>query len=308
MNTKKELTAIVSDIQRFSVHDGPGIRTLVFFKGCPLRCQWCQNPETFIKQRQLIMHKNLCIGCGKCIQSCPQKAVYIENGEIKADKLKCKMCGLCAANCFADALDIIGIEYTVEEVLDIILKDKVFYKHSEGGATLGGGEVTTYSDFASELLRRVKEHHIHTAIETCGYSKWEDLKKVLQYTDLVLYDIKHSNCMLHRKYTGVDNTLILSNLKKTVDYGKRVILRLPLIPGINNDATVLTEIANIAKEYGIKDIHILPFHQMGEDKWSGIGLDYTFKDIDPLSEQQIDQARDILQKKGLCVNIGGTSR
>lgn len=302
-----EEKAIITDIQRFSVHDGMGIRTLVFFKGCPLRCAWCQNPETYLRTPELMYSRSECIGCGACIDVCPEKAITIEEDlSIKTNRDKCVLCGKCVDICYANARKIVGKEMSVDDVYKEVMKDEVFYKHSGGGVTLSGGEVTIYPAFASSLLSRLKNSGVHTAIETSGYCKWENMKKILNYTDLVLFDIKHPYSEQHKHYTGVENKLILDNLKKICLEKIPIIIRFPMIPGVNDDPNIIKEVAKIAINAKAIELHILPFHQVGEPKWYSLDKNYTFASKKMPTKESLLLAKSIICDMGINVNIGGT--
>ena len=297
--------AVITDIQRYSVHDGPGIRTLVFFKGCPLRCQWCHNPETHSPFPEILYKEELCIGCGACLKRCEHNAIKILNGKVVNNKEACTLCGKCVETCYAEAREISGKYYTIDEVYNASMRDQEFYKHTGGGVTLSGGEVLMHAEFASKLLKKLKESGINTAIETCGYASWENVQKVVQYTDLLLFDVKHSDEEIHKKFTGVSNKLILDNLHKISDMGKSIIVRVPLIPGVNDSVEVLTNIARIAEDVHAKELHILPFHQIGMSKWEAAGKDYKFRDV---KEPTTDEVQELVDKVGvikILVVIGG---
>lgn len=297
--------AVITDIQRYSVHDGPGIRTLVFFKGCPLRCQWCHNPETHSPLPELLYKEELCIGCGACLKQCAQGAIKVINGKVVNDKKACILCGKCVETCYAEAREISGKYYTIDEVYDAAMRDLEFYKHTGGGVTLSGGEVLMHAEFASGLLKKLKDSGINTAIETCGYASWENVRKVVQYTDLLLFDIKHSDEDVHKKFTGVSNKLILENLHKISDMGKTIITRVPLIPGVNDSVETLTKIARIAEEVHAKELHILPFHQIGMSKWEAAGKDYKFRDVKEPTTGEVEALVNKVGDIGIPVVIGG---
>lgn len=297
--------ATITDIQRYSVHDGPGIRSLVFFKGCPLRCQWCHNPETHNIHPELMMNEEACIGCGACMQVCPEHAVIIRDGHMDTDRTKCKVCGKCTEVCYSEARKISGVYYTVDEIFEKVIRDKSFYDNTGGGVTLSGGEVLMYAEFAEKLLKKLHNAGIDTAIETCGYASWERFEKVLAYTDHVLYDIKHCDSDIHKKFTGVGNELILENLYKAAEMGKDIIVRVPFIPGVNDNEDVEKKIAKIAKDIHAKAIHLLPFHQIATSKWDGIGKEYLFRNVREPSKEELERIKKIIEPIGVPVVIGG---
>ena len=258
------LSAMIFDIERNSYVDGPGIRTTVFFKGCPLSCVWCHNPESQSFEKQMMFYKSKCIGCGKCREVCPN---HLQS---------CDFCGRCELYCPADARKICGKGYTTDEVLKEIVKDKPFYENSGGGMTLSGGEPLAQYDFSLELLKKAKENGMHTAIETCGYAEKSKILEIAKYVDLFLFDCKETDQELHKKYTGVDNKIILDNLKALSDAGSKIILRCPIIPGFNDRAEHFKGISEIAdKLSGIEHIEVEPFHPHGESKYSALGRKYA---------------------------------
>jgi pyruvate formate lyase activating enzyme len=297
-------TGIIYDIQRFSLHDGPGIRTIIFFKGCPLRCKWCCNPESQMKNNQIMYIKNNCIDCRKCIQVCPTGAIDLENKKII--HTKCIACGKCVEVCYANALQMIGKEITVKEVFTEIQKDSVYYKHSNGGITLSGGEALSQPEFATELLKACKNAGYNTSIETTSFASLESINKVLEYVDLVLLDIKVMNSKLHKVYTGQSNDLILNNIKHIVDTGKEVIIRIPLIPSVNDTDENISKTINFIKELQlIKEVHILPYHRLGINKYDYLGYDYLLKHKLTPEEEHIESIKDMFEKEGFICKIGG---
>ena len=209
-----ELKGNLFNIQPYSIHDGPGIRTTFFFKGCPLSCKWCQNPESQSSKRQLLMTKNLCIGCGACQEKCPLGAIEIKNRIAVTNRSICTACGACIDCCPKEGREICGKEYTIEELMKYALSDKIFYDGSGGGVTVSGGEVLLQSEFVAAFLRECQQKGIHTAVDTCGFAAWEKAKSVFEHADLVLYDLKHMDSEQHKILTGVPNEQILENLKK----------------------------------------------------------------------------------------------
>ena len=254
------LTATIFDIERNSYVDGPGIRTTVFFKGCNLRCAWCPNPESQSPKPQMMFYKNKCTGCGKCKEKCPN---HLES---------CELCGKCTLYCPHDAREICGKEYTVDEVMREILKDKAFYDHSGGGVTFSGGECMLQIDFLEEILKTCKENGIHTAVDTAGHVPYEYFERILPYTNLFLYDVKCYDSEKHKKYTGVRNELILENLKKLLATGKSVWVRNPIIPTVNDTVEEIQRIKAYISSCGKPEkIELLPYHAMGEHKFEALG-------------------------------------
>ncbi len=258
------MKATIFDIQRNSYVDGPGIRTTVFFKGCNLSCKWCHNPESQCFEKQMMIYKSKCTGCGKCSEICPH--------HLKS----CDFCGKCEIFCPVDARKVCGKEYTPEEVLKEVIKDKAFYDTSKGGVTFSGGECMLQTEFLCEILKLCKKNGIHTAVDTAGCVSWEHFEKILPYTDLFLYDVKCLDDKKHKEFTGVSNKLILENLKKlsnTTDVD--IIIRIPVINGVNADKDEMEDIAEHLKNTRYKTVELLPYHRMGEHKYDALGMDYT---------------------------------
>ena len=292
--------AAIFDFQKYSIHDGPGIRTIVFLKGCPLKCIWCSNPESQVRKPQVVYFDSSCINysnkkvkdsldsdskpvseiCKKCEEACPKSAIKIVYGKVNINKAKCDDCGICVEKCPSNSLRFWGKEYTVDEVVEEVMKDHAFYRRSGGGVTLSGGEPLMEPVFAFELLKKLKENFINTAIETCGFGSWHNLKKLLDYTDVILFDIKHVDPLKHHELTGVDNKIILENLKKAVAYDKsKVIVRVPLVPGYNTDFESLDGIYKLIDKLGVREIHFLPYHRLGESKYEKLNMDYNLKGL-----------------------------
>lgn len=283
----KQLTGIVFNIQKFSINDGEGIRTTVFLKGCPLSCIWCHNPESREKRAEISFIAERCIGCGYCLRICPRKCHVVKNDRHEYNRKLCARCGLCAKECYAQALEMVGKSMTVAEVIEEVLKDKPFYQTSGGGMTLSGGEPMAQYEFSKALLGEAKARKIHTAIETCGYAPFKLYADMLGDIDLFLYDYKETDCELHKKFTGVDNTLILENLFAIDERGKPVILRCPIIPGLNDRADHFAGIAATANRLkNIIEINVLPYHPLGESKSKRIGKKYALAGK-PFAEKEI---------------------
>ncbi|MEA4853708.1 MAG: glycyl-radical enzyme activating protein [Christensenella sp.] len=287
---------VIFNIQKYSVNDGGGIRTIIFLKGCPLRCVWCSNPESQIIAPQVLFTATKCIGCGKCAVVCPNNALN--------NPVVCTGCGKCVDVCYAGAREIYGKEMTVQQVLAEIEKDRVFYRNSGGGVTLSGGEALMQWEFASALASAVKKRYLNLAIETTGYAPFERAYEVLKFCDTILYDLKHMDSAIHQKYTGVSNALILDNARKLSELGKKVIYRIPLIGGINNDEINIRSVIDFAKETHVSTIHLLPYHEFGRAKYEKIGKRYACEAYTP-SDEQVQNIKEMMQKERLNVKIGG---
>lgn len=295
---------VVFDIQRYSINDGPGIRTIVFLKGCPLRCIWCSNPESQRKGKELMFREILCIHCGMCIKACKQKALDPKNPNfIYRDK--CVMCEECANVCPSSALEVKGKVMNVEEVITELKKDDSFYYRSNGGITLSGGETLMQPEFAKEIFKACRSRGWHTAIETEGYASEEVIRDVVPHIDLVLLDIKANNDELHKKVTGVSNELIKKNARILQEIANTII-RVPTIPGINADEKEFGDIVAFVKTLpNVKELHILPYHNFGEGKYNLLGRDYELSNVKKLDEDHINKLKEIVESSGLICKVGG---
>jgi pyruvate formate lyase activating enzyme len=274
---RRFLDGVITEIQRFSVHDGPGIRTTVFFKGCPMRCKWCHNPETLSIKPQIAFYKERCIRCGACSSVCPV-------GAHKADGTKdfsnCLICGACARACQTNAIAIAGKKIAVEAVVAEVLKDKPYYEETEGGATLSGGEFALQAEFALELIEALKREEIHVAVETGLGVPWSGLAPLLELIDLAIADIKVFDDDSHKKWTGVSNRRILENARKLLESGKPVIIRTPVIPGANDSEDEIAKIASFLKGYkNLVYYELLPYNPIGEDKYNRFGMPFALKGL-----------------------------
>jgi pyruvate formate lyase activating enzyme len=308
---REKTSGIIFNIQGYSIHDGPGIRSLVFLKGCPLRCKWCDNPESQNPSIEVEFFEKKCIRCGTCLTVCERGAinpkVELSTPEDKIDRSTCDNCGKCAAACPVQSLRPIGEKLSLSQVMEEILRDAPYYRRSGGGVTLSGGEPLGQPEFSREILRECYNRNIHTALETSGYAPGRIYRRVIEFADLILYDVKHMEGKAHRELTGVPNEIIMDNLRDTVRLGKRVIVRVPLVPGYTDTANNVTAIGGLISGCGIQEIHLLPFHQLGRDKYRRLGLKYELGHLKSLSYEapSIKQAQEILQKYGLRVQIGG---
>ncbi len=303
-------------IQRHCIHDGPGIRTTVFFKGCPLSCLWCFNPESQNPRPEVVHSPDKCIVCGLCLKECPvpgalQPDVHEPEGPIGKSKIThnkqlCTDCGSCLEVCPTGALSLIGYQISSEEVVETVLRDRVFYEKSGGGVTLSGGEVALQPDFAREILKGCRDKGIHTAIETCGHAPWREMEKVLEYTDTVLYDLKIVNSKKHLEFTGVSSELIFANMRKISDAGKELVLRLPLIPGLNDGEDDLSAAAELILSLpACAGVHLLPYELLGVDKYKKLGRGYELDKIRPPGEDFLEKVQSFFAARGIDVQIGG---
>ena len=298
----------IFNIQHYSIHDGPGIRTTVFFMGCPLRCQWCQNPESQGFQPVLFFNAEKCTGCGDCVDACPEGAIEVIDGKSKTDRKLCKGHGNCVEVCRYDARNLMGRNATAGEVFEAVNADAIFYKNSGGGVTISGGDPVAQPDFAISILKLCRDADIHTAIETCGHAKWEILKPILEYTDLVLYDFKHMDPGRHQEYTAVSNKLVLDNamrIRKALNLP--MLARLPVIPGFNDSSENMNSAAQfIADGLGNEvKVHLLPYHRLGETKYERMGKPGGCVPIGPPSDERMEALKKIFESYGLSVTIGG---
>ena len=267
------MKGMVLNIQRFSTHDGPGIRTTVFFKGCSNACAWCHNPEAIRLEREVQVFPHQCIGCGRCLNICPEHAHEVVDGEKGYHRELCRQCGRCVEGCFAGALVMAGESMNVDEVMEEILKDEPYYRHSKGGVTFSGGEPVLQKDFLLALLQRCKACDVHTAIETAGNYRWAYLEALLPHTDLIMYDLKILDSELHRRYVGNKGERVRDNLLKLAAAHRPVIVRTPVVGGVNDTEKEISDIARFIKDMdGLLYYQLLPYHELGNAKRESLGL------------------------------------
>ena len=299
-----ELTGIVFNIQRYSIDDGPGVRTTVFFKGCPLTCLWCSNPESQNPVPEVTWRYTSCKHCGTCASVCPEKAVTLDGDEVIIDRNTCTLCETCVDACIPEALSISGKRMTVEEVFSIVKRDLDYYEASSGGVTASGGEILGQSDFVAALFKRCREEGIGTCADTSGFGSSEALKKILEYSDLVLYDLKHMDPVEHMRSCGQSNELILRNLEVAIKSEAQVIIRVPLIPEFNTSDEALSSIAQAVRDItGDVEVNIMPYHRYGANKYRMIGKKYSLDELRELLHQEKTRAKEIFESFGLKCEV-----
>ena len=295
------ITGTIFDIQRFSIHDGPGIRTTVFFKGCPLNCAWCHNPESIARAPQLSFMPDRCIGCGYCFKACPNNAHHMFGDMHDLDRGQCMACGKCARECYAGALELVGRQATANEVMEEVLRDLPFYQTSDGGLTLSGGEPTMQTDFALALLALAKKSSLHCAVETCGFCAWENLERMLPHVDLFLFAYKETDPKRHKHYTGVPLEPILENLFRLDRAGVNFRLRCPIIPGVNDREEHFQNIGKIAGSMSnLEGVEIMPYHPLGTSKIARFGMRRDFSAPVP-EPDTVESWKETLRKMGVGV-------
>ncbi len=300
------LTALIFDIKKFAIHDGPGIRTTVFFKGCPLACWWCHNPEAMAPKRELVLFEDKCIACGECFRVCPEAAhEKLPDGSRVYHRDRCVLCGACAEVCYAEALVMEGREVTVEDLMVELRKDIPFYENSGGGVTLSGGEPTLQHEFALSLLEECKAEGLHTAVDTSGQTPWRVFETLLPYIDLVLYDIKHIDESNHQVHTGSHNRRILANLERLGNSGTAIEIRMPVVPSINDtDAGIERTARFLAGIQGITRIELLPYHKLGASKYGRLDMKYRLAELEPPPAERMEAIAAVLRSHGLEVHVG----
>jgi pyruvate formate lyase activating enzyme len=298
------LTAVVFNIMRFATHDGPGIRTTVFFKGCPLSCQWCHNPESQNFHPEVLYFEERCRHCGECVAACPEHAIrQTAGGQVESSGV-CRRCGHCAEVCQAEARQLAGRPVGLHEIVAEIEKDLIFFEESGGGVTLSGGEPLAQPRFAAALLAACRDRGIHTVLETCGYAKPDTFRSVALLADLVLFDVKFITAAAHRQYTGLSNTGILQNLAELFERGRKVTVRIPLVPGINDTDEEIDRFARYLGRFPGCRVELLPYHRIGSAKYARLARTYKLKDTPEPAAAELARVGDRLRQAGLNVTTG----
>lgn len=301
--------SLITSIQKYSIHDGDGIRTTVFFKGCGLRCVWCHNPETQSYKKQPLYDRERCTGCRSCEAACPQRAIHEENGKVVTDLTLCDACGTCTDYCNLNLREIAGREYTVDELVKELKKDEMFYEQSGGGVTLSGGEVMTADmDYVEALLRKLNRLGITVTIDTCGYAPYENFERLLPYIDTFLYDIKTMDSEIHKKYMGAGNELILSNLERLNAAGARIYIRIPVIKEVNGTDAAMKAVISYLLEKNIHAacVNLLPYHNTGSGKYERLGEKYKGESLHAPEKEEMEHFVTLFKEAGFHnVKIGG---
>ncbi len=297
---------LVLNVMRFALHDGPGIRTTVFLKGCPLHCWWCHNPESQSSKPEVIYVADRCIRCGDCVLACPQNALHLSE-EVVRDLRSCQRGAQCADACPTGAQQLLGSWKSVPAVMAEILKDRTFFDESGGGVTISGGEPLLQADFAEALLAACGAQRIHTALDTCGYTEWRKLDRIRRLADLILFDLKVMDPARHLQFTGAGNKPILENLIRLSECGTAVVVRIPVIPGVNDDEDNLTSVSRFLSPLGLRNIDLLPYHRIASGKYSRLGMPYRMEGLCPPGAERMQAIADRLQQEGFHVHIGGSS-
>ncbi len=299
----------ITNIQKYSIHDGDGIRTTVFFKGCPLKCVWCHNPETQRYERELQYDKEKCVGCGACAKVCPRGAITMVENKPVLDSELCTLCGKCELYCPEGIRETVGQEYPVKALVKEIMKDRMFYEQSGGGVTLSGGEVMTMSsEYIVAIAKELKKEEISLTIDTCGYVPFEKFEKILPYVDTFLYDVKVMDPKLHKKYIGVDNELILENLVKLSEAGARIYIRIPTVKEVNGNEQNMLDTIRFLKEHNITpaQVNLLTYHNTGSSKYPKLGMEYQGGDLHAPSTEEMEGFVKLFKDAGyLNTKIGG---
>ncbi len=299
-----DIKGLIFNIMRFSLHDGPGIRTTVFLKGCPLNCWWCHNPESQSRCPEVMYAEERCLRCGDCVSACQHGALTFDGVPVRNADL-CSQCGECAERCLCGARRFVGESITIENLIQQVRRDLVFFEESGGGVTFSGGEPLLQPEFLESALKACKAEGIHAAVDTCGFAKPEIFSRIAAIADLLLFDLKLVDPARHREFTGVSNEIILENLSIAAKAGRPVIVRIPVIPGINDDEANIAGTMEILANLGLKHLHLLPYHEVGTDKYQRLGSEYRLSGLEAPTAQKMKELSDQFSQAGFGVRIGG---
>ncbi len=298
----------IFDIKRYATSDGPGIRALVFLKGCPLACAWCANPESQRSESEILFYRDRCICCGRCVAVCPAGAIAMDSAVgITTDASKCTACGRCVDACLVEAREKAGEERSVDDVMEILERDRAYYENSGGGVTITGGEPLAQPEFAAALLSACQREGLHTAVETSGFAEWGAVADVVRYADLLYYDLKHSDPRSHQEGTGRTNGLILRNLSRLREaFAGELVVRVPYIPGFNDDPAVLGKLLELARRVpDLRRVEILPYHRLGLTKYAALGRTCAVADLPPVDKGSLVPLRELGRRHGVALEIDG---
>jgi pyruvate formate lyase activating enzyme len=297
---------LIFDLKKYAINDGPGIRTTVFFKGCPLSCRWCHNPEGQSFGPEIMIRASRCLAdCSECVAACPEGAIVKTAAGLVIDRPRCTSCGKCADICPAQAIEVVGRRLSAAQLLQEIQKDRIFQEDSGGGVTFSGGEPLSQPDFLSEILELCREKEIHATIDTCGFAPADVLERIAEKTDLFLFDLKAIDEKKHLAFTGESNKLILENLKRLAAKGKKIVVRIPVVPGVNDDEKNIRETAEFLRSLGtISEISLLPYHKLGRDKLRGLEKKAAGDDFTPPSAERLERIKRDLEDRGFRVSLG----
>lgn len=302
------MEALIFNIQRFSIHDGPGIRNTVFFKGCPLSCKWCHNPESINKKIDYLYNKNNCIGCQECVKTCKYSALSFDEDGLKWHRDKCVFCKECIISCVNSAIQFAGEHYSVDGIVKEIEKERIIFEESGGGVTLSGGEPLLQIDFIEKLVKELKDRNIHVAVDTCGVVPFQYFERISKYVDLFLYDFKIFDEYTHRKYTGMSNKLIIDNLVKLDRIHKNIVCRIPVIKGLKEKINAFDQnminTCEVLKDTDIKKVNLLPYHNMAVHKYYKLNMDYN-ENMSRPTDEEMERFRKIFEGYGFEAKIGG---
>ncbi|MFX0005541.1 MAG: glycyl-radical enzyme activating protein [Candidatus Hermodarchaeota archaeon] len=299
--TQKE--GIIFNIQRYSIHDGPGIRTTIFLKGCPLRCKWCSNPESINPFPELILRRDRCDQCKQCIEICSPNAIFFDDNIIQIYRSKCNLCMKCIEVCPSDVINSTGKKVSIDDIISEVMQDELFYNNSGGGVTISGGEPLYQIEFTLNLLKEFKKKSLHTTLDTTGYASGKDFEKILPYTDLILFDIKHLDSKIHQKYTGIPNETILDNFERCLKHNQKIWVRVPIIPNFNDSIQYIESLAKFLSNKLIDKVSLLKYHEWGKHKYKFLDRDYPLKNAYFINQDLILKFKKMLESYGLNVTL-----